>query len=72
MITIDNKTIRTDRALMPIEKLQHVSWRELRDDDVITFEVKLYSANKSPIVQVCGEREMELFLEIIYGVINNG
>tara|TARA_R100001377_G_scaffold45725_1_gene26219 strand:+ start:1381 stop:1593 length:213 start_codon:yes stop_codon:yes gene_type:complete len=69
---ITNKMIRTDRALMPLQKLQHMSWKELRDDDVITFEVKLWSASGTPIVQVCGEREMELFLEILHGVIHNG
>ena len=65
MITIENKMIITNRAMMPVEKLQHISWKITQSK----CEIKLYSCNSNPIVQECDNSELETFLQHLKGVV---
>lgn len=51
--------------MMPVEKLQHISWKITQSK----CEIKLYSCNSKPIVQECDNSELEAFLQHLKGVV---
>tara|TARA_R100000329_G_C7579465_1_gene205303 strand:+ start:165 stop:383 length:219 start_codon:yes stop_codon:yes gene_type:complete len=53
--------IKTDRAMILFDKIQHISWNKTNKDE---YEVKIYSsASAQPIIQRMKEIDLESFLE---------
>tara|TARA_R100000742_G_C4277264_1_gene98988 strand:- start:978 stop:1265 length:288 start_codon:yes stop_codon:yes gene_type:complete len=63
MLSIADKLITTDRATIPIDKLQHVSYQYLTNiDGKLEVEVKLYTGHPSVVMQTCSGKTLEEFL----------
>lgn len=63
MITLADKLITTDRATIPVDKLQHVSYEYLTNiEGKKEVKVKIYTANPNPVIQVTDHQTLVTFL----------
>tara|TARA_R110002020_G_scaffold20957_3_gene70885 strand:- start:12153 stop:12440 length:288 start_codon:yes stop_codon:yes gene_type:complete len=66
MLSVADKMITTDRATIPIDRLQHVSYQYLTNiDGKKEVEVKLYTAHPSVVIQTCSAKSLEDFLHFL-------
>ena len=66
MITLADKLIQTDRATIPVDKLQHVSYEYLTNiEGKKEVKVKLYTANPNPVIQVTDHQTLVDFLHYL-------
>ena len=66
MLSVADKMITTDRATIPIDRLQHVSYQYLTNiEGKKEVEVKLYTANPNPVIQTCSGKVLEDFLHML-------
>lgn len=64
MITLADKLITTDRATIPVDKLQHVSYEYLTNiEGKKEVKVKIYTANPNPVIQVTDHQTLVTFLQ---------
>lgn len=57
---IYERGIKTKRAFIAYDNIQHISWEEINYDDV---EMKIYSASGTPIIQTATRETFVRFLE---------
>lgn len=66
MLSIADKIITTDRATIPVDRLQHLSYQYLTNiEGKKEVEVKLYTGHPSVVIQTCSGRTLEAFLHAL-------